>query len=59
MLERQEVEMAIMEERRARSLPPLDSTSLKVARNMRLHYRRVEQEREADALGVGGDEFYR
>ncbi len=59
LLERQEVEMLVQDERAAKGLPPLDSTSLKVARNLRMHYRRVDQEREAVALGVDADEFYR
>ncbi len=59
LLERQRIEHSIMDERAKLGLPPLDPTSLKVARNMRLHYRRVDEEREAMALGLGGDEFFR
>ncbi len=59
MLERQQTEAQIADERAARGMPPLDDTAMKVARNMRLFYRRMEQEKEAEALGVGSDEFYR
>jgi hypothetical protein len=59
LLERQQAEFAIMEQRAKLGLPPLDATSLKVARNMWMYHKRLDQEKEAMALSAEGDEFYR
>lgn len=59
LLERQEAEFAIIEQRRAAGLPPLDATALKVARNMFLYRKRMAEERENELMGAGHDEFFR
>ena len=59
LLERQQADNYIMAQRAKLGLPPLDATSLKVARNMFLWHQRMDQEKEAMAIGAEGDEFFR
>jgi hypothetical protein len=59
LMERQAADHYIMGQRAKLGLPPLDATSLKVARNMHLWHKRIDEEKEAMALDMGADEFYR
>lgn len=59
LLQRQRDEIAIEESRKERGLAPLDQSSMRVAVNIREHYRRRDEERLAMALGADADEFNR
>ena len=57
LLERQRAEIAIQAAREEQGLAPLDHASLRVASNIREHYRRADEARQAAALGAQIDEF--